>query len=162
MRVKNEYSFDKWGEQRETAQRRNLFKTTYRGTKQPDSVYYRDKLAPVDIKHALVDPTHSFSPSVQHRNHLSYDFKGDKAMNTAQIQRLRLETVNAVGKPIHRLPDVEKLIDPVNSFRTVFDERADVMDKFRKSNYMLNQRAVVGVAKAMNPVLRDSVETVLS
>ena len=94
-------------------------------------------------------------------------------MNTAQIQRLRLETVNAVGKPIHRLPDVEKLIDPVNSFRTVkhenerymrksFDERADVIDKFRKSNYMLNQRAVVGVAKAMNPVLRDSVETVLS
>ena len=36
------------------------------------------------------------------------------------------------------------------------------MDKFRKSNYMLNQRAIVGVAKAMNPVLRESVESVLS
>ena len=93
-------------------------------------------------------------------------------MTSTQIQSHRLETVSAVGKPIHRLPEVEKY-DPLNKFKNVkhenerymrksFDERGVVMDKFRKSNYMLNQRAVVGVAKAMNPVLRESVETVLS
>jgi hypothetical protein len=65
--------------------KRNIFETTYRGTKQPDTVYYRELLAPFNIKHALIDPSHTFYPGNRKRNLTTFDFKGEKQKRSAEI-----------------------------------------------------------------------------
>lgn len=62
---------------------KDMYRTTFRNTMQDDTPFYKDKLEPVNIKHALVDPSHTFNQPLYHKtrkniNLLSYDAKDGK------------------------------------------------------------------------------------
>jgi len=40
---------------------KDMFKSTFRQTLQEDTPFYRDKMQPFNVKHALVDPSHTFT-----------------------------------------------------------------------------------------------------
>jgi len=40
---------------------KDMFKSTFRQTLQEDTPFYRDKMQPFNVKHALVDPSHAFT-----------------------------------------------------------------------------------------------------
>lgn len=59
---------------------KDMFRTTFRNTMQDDTPFYRDKLEPYNVKHALVDPSHTFNLPLYNKarkNHnlLGYDLK---------------------------------------------------------------------------------------
>ena len=55
------YSFKPYGEPREKRQHSQIFDTTMRSTLQNDSPYYRGRMAPYNVKHSLVDPSHTMT-----------------------------------------------------------------------------------------------------
>lgn len=127
VQVKNLYSFDKWGNQREASPKRSIFDTTYRGTKQQDSVYYRENLVPYNVKHALVDPSHSYHPANKQRNYSQYDFKGRAQKSSEELNAERRTTVDYDGKHVVRLPESKDFYpgenyDPLSSFRATKGE----------------------------------------
>ena len=60
LEIKNRYSFHSFGEQKPCRPSQNVFESNTRNTLQFDSPYFRDKFEAVNVKHALVDPSHTF------------------------------------------------------------------------------------------------------
>ena len=59
--MKGRYSFDKYGKPKIARNAQDRTQTIFRNTLQMDTPYYRDsKRGPFNMKHALVDPTHTF------------------------------------------------------------------------------------------------------
>jgi len=87
-----------------------MHKTTFRNTLQKDTAHYRGYLSPANVKHALVDPSHTFTmPNYHHTRRpmdfMRYDLKGTKDNKTETLQYVRRETFDINGKMILRLPE---------------------------------------------------------
>ena len=73
---------------------------------QIDTPYFRDELAPYNVKHGLVDPSHTFmSPPKKRRNLQLIDMKGDKDRTCEQLQAYRRVTADYDAKAVMRLPE---------------------------------------------------------
>ena len=148
---------------------KDMFRTTFRNTMQGDTPFYRDKLEPYNVKHALVDPSHTFNQPLYHStrknlNLLGYDSKNGMDKTVRQIQHERRETVDFSGKNIMRLPERRDYIgeesDPVveyyrkrdankKFFRLRSEEKVD-LSQFGKTNYITSPSAVVGMTRHKN------------
>ena len=61
IEVKNLYSFKPFGDQRHQRSTSDMFNTTLRSTLQVDGPHFRGSKSPYNVKHALVDPSHTFT-----------------------------------------------------------------------------------------------------
>lgn len=102
-----------------------MFRTTFRNTMQEDCPYYKDKMAPFNVKHALVDPSHTFSHPLYHKtrkdlNLLGYDHKNGLDRTVRDLQYVRRETIDYNSSNILRLPERRDYIgedsDPVTEY----------------------------------------------
>jgi len=80
LAVKHLYSFKPFGGQKHQRSHSDMFNTTFRATMQKDSPYYRGRLGPYNIKHALVDPAHThihptYHPTRTKQDYGAYDWK---------------------------------------------------------------------------------------
>lgn len=87
-----------------------MHKTTFRNTLQKDTAHYRGYLSPANVKHALVDPSHTFTMPNNHHTRrpmdfMRYDLKGNKDNKTETLQYVRRETFDINGNMILRLPE---------------------------------------------------------
>ena len=60
LKIKGRYSFDPFGHPKVKRNHQDIFKSAFRQTMAEDTPYFKDKMEPYDVKHALVDPTHTF------------------------------------------------------------------------------------------------------
>ena len=109
-------------------------KTFYRGTMQSDTAYFKDDRGPANVKHALVDMSHTlYEKPLQcklrsdaeiraRKNYLRYDFKRAGAEKKSEnLQHERRVTYDFNGTAIVRLAEKRDLIgeekeDPVESY----------------------------------------------
>lgn len=119
---------------------KDMFRTTFRNTLQEDAPYYRSKIEPFNVKHALVDPSHTFNHPLHHKTRknidlLGYDLKygGDKTIR--QLQHLRRETIDYNSSNIVRLPERRDYVgedtDPVTEY---YRKRNDNRKFFRMNS----------------------------
>lgn len=74
VHIKHMYSFRPFGDQRRKRMHSDMWKTTFRSTLQDDTVHYRGRMGPFNIKHALVDPSHTFTQPANHKSKRDFDF----------------------------------------------------------------------------------------
>lgn len=166
LEIKKLPSFHTFGMPKNPRGGKDMYRTTFRNTMQDDTPFYRNKLEPFNVKHALVDPSHTFNQPLYHKtrkdtNLLGYDKKdgGDKTMR--HLQHTRRETVDYTSDNILRLPEKRDYIgeenDPVTEyyrkrdenkkfFRLRSEEKVD-LTQFGKTNYMTSPNPVVGVTR---------------
>ena len=143
-----------------------MFRTTFRNTMQEDCPYYKDKLQPFNVKHALVDPSHTFNHPLYHKTRkdldlLGYDQKLGADKTVRELQYVRRETIDYNSSNILRLPERRDYIgeetDPVTEYSKKRDanrkffkmrsqEKVD-LSQFGKTNYLTSPNTVVGVTK---------------
>lgn len=73
LAVKHLYSFQAFGDPKHIRGGKDMFRTTFRQTMQDDAPFYRDKLQPYNVKHGLVDPSHTFIKPVYHKDRKDMD-----------------------------------------------------------------------------------------
>lgn len=61
----------------------NMYKSTFRNTMQADTPFFRGHLSPFNVKHGMVDPSHThMNPADDHEhkdmNFTAYDWKHGK------------------------------------------------------------------------------------
>lgn len=103
-----------------------MFRTTLRSTMQEDTPHYRGALRPYNVKHALVDPSHTFIHPTYHKTRADmdftkYDWKAGKDTTSRGLQHIRRETFDFDGKMILRLPEKRDYLkeeeeNPVDSY----------------------------------------------
>lgn len=59
--MKHTYSFNAFGDPKHIRENQDMFKTTMRSTLASDTAYFRGKQAPYNVKHGIVDPSHTFT-----------------------------------------------------------------------------------------------------
>ena len=105
-----------------------MYRTTFRNTLQEDAPYYRSKIEPFNVKHALVDPSHTFNHPLYHKTRknldlLGYDLKYGADKTVRQLQHIRRETIDYVDDKILRLPEKRDYFgeenDPVTEYYRV-------------------------------------------
>lgn len=57
--MKSRYSFKPFGDMKIKRPAQDMNKTFYRGTMQTDTAYFKDDRGPANVKHALVDMSHT-------------------------------------------------------------------------------------------------------
>ena len=73
---------------------------------QQDSPYFRRNLAPANVKHALVDPSHMFKQSPTKRRSVDrYCLKGNREKSLMEMQSNSRETFDYDNKKIVQMPD---------------------------------------------------------
>ena len=124
--MKNQYSFHPFGNQRHQRSMSDMFKTTFRSTLQSDGPHYRGNLSPFNVKHALVDPSHTHIHPSYHKTRKEmdfgqYDWKKGKDKTSRNLQHFKRETFDIHGTMILRLPEERDYFgdssDPVSKFR---------------------------------------------
>lgn len=100
---------------------------------QTDSAYFKDNRGPVNVKHALVDMSHTMyekplqcklraaAETRARKNYLKYDFKRPGEKKSESLQHERRVTYDFNGTPIVRLAEKRDLVgeekeDPVESY----------------------------------------------
>lgn len=123
--VKHHYSFKPFGDQRHQRSNSNIYDTTFRSTLQTDSPHFRGQLSPYNVKHALVDPSHThvhppYHPTRKEMNFTAYDWKQGKDNTSRNLQHIKRETYDFNGKMILRLPEERDYFgegpDPISSY----------------------------------------------
>lgn len=174
LAIKHNYSFKAFGDPDLPRANKDIFRSTHRQTLQNDTPYYRELLAPFNVKHALVDPSHTFTQPKWHKmkrdkNLMAYDLKG-KQRDTREQQSYRRETIDFTSDNILRLPEQRDYWggpapDPVDTyykakqdnkkfFRMKSEEKID-LGQFGKSNYLVAKKPGVGLASFKNYVCRE-------
>lgn len=169
LEIKKLHSFHQFGMPKNPRGGKDIFRTTFRNTMQEDTPYYRNKLEPFNVKHALVDPSHTFNYPLNHKSRkdvdlLGYDLKYGADKTVRQLQHERRETIDYNSSNIVRLPERRDYIgeeqDPVAEyykkrnenrkfFRLRSEEKVD-LNQFGKTNYMVSPSPVVGITKQKN------------
>lgn len=103
------YSFKPFGDQKYEKKIQDLFNSSFRSTMQWDTPHYRDgRVNPANIKHALVDPSHTFTYMPNHKTRRMMDFMSythkARDKSSEQLDREKLETFDFRGTLIRRLP----------------------------------------------------------
>lgn len=155
-----------------------MFKTTFRSTLQADGPHYRGNMSPFNVKHALVDPSHTFTQPASHKTRkdmdfTNYDWKKGQDRTCRNLQHVKRETFDIHGNMILRLTENRDYFgeesDPVTEFhqtmRTNQDsfkkspaERID-SSKFGKQNYLTAPKNAVGVASHKVYYTKDQYNT---
>jgi hypothetical protein len=86
LEVKHMYSFNAFGEPKHPRATKDIHRTTMRQTLQDDGPWYRNEKiaqAPFNVKHGLVDPSHTYTHPIWHKSKkakdlMAYDYKGQK------------------------------------------------------------------------------------
>jgi hypothetical protein len=127
-------------------------------------------MEPYNVKHALIDPSHTFTHPLYHHTRRDfdlwgYDKKNGKDRGIKELQHVRRETFDFNGKMIYRLPERRDLErgyseDPVHDYHTTkrnnseFFKSADRskvdVSRFNNGNYLTSPIAPVGIAKQKN------------
>jgi hypothetical protein len=80
-----------------------------RNTLAHDTPYYKGRTAPFDVKHGLVDPSHTMTMPTTHRTRRTMDFmdysRKKKDWTSRERQHLTRETANYTGDTYLRLPE---------------------------------------------------------
>lgn len=83
--------------------------TTMRSTLAGDSPYYRGRIAPFNVKHGLVDPSHTMTMPANHKTRRTMDFmdysRKKNDWTSRERQHLTRETANFTGATYLRLPE---------------------------------------------------------
>jgi coenzyme F420-reducing hydrogenase alpha subunit len=164
--MKKIYSFDKYGRPAKERAQSDLFRTTMRSTLQTDTPYYQEVLAPYDVKHAIVDPSHTFISAEQNRLRKLKDFSGRSflkvgEMSSKEIQSVGRQTQDFRGNTIYRLPHTMQEFakynaDPVETyiktrkankefFEQAKEQQLDVTN-FAKPSYLARPEKIQGMA----------------
>jgi len=61
LEIKKLPSFHPFGIPKNPRGGKDMYRTTFRNTLQADTPYYRDKMQPFNVKHGIIDPSHTFS-----------------------------------------------------------------------------------------------------
>jgi len=144
--------------------------TTFRNTMAKDTVHYRGYLAPANVKHGIIDPSHTFTMPPYHHTRrkmdfMNYDKKGKRDNKSETLQYVTRETHDFNGTMILRLPEERDFVlgwekDPVDKF---LDQKKDNQEYFKKSaeerldlsqfgrnNYLTAPKNHVGVASHLS------------
>lgn len=110
LEIKKLPSFHQFGMPKNPRGGKDMYRTTFRNTLQEDAPYYRSKIEPFNIKHALVDPSHTFNHPLYHKTRkdldlLGYDLKYGQDKTVRQLQHIRRETIDYNSTNIVRLPE---------------------------------------------------------
>lgn len=146
-----------------------MYRTTFRNTLQSDTPYYRDKMQPFNVKHGIIDPSHTFSQPLYHKSKktmdlMAYDWKHGQDKDVRRLQHERRETVDYSDSKVLRLPESRDYYgspsDPVTDYykirnhnRMIMRQKsADKIDltQFGKTNYLTSPTHGVGVTKQKN------------
>lgn len=80
-----------------------------RSTLAYDSPYYRGRVAPFNVKHGLVDPSHTMMHTSEHHTRRNMDFMGYNKKtgepDSRYLQHVRRETPHFTGSTLIRLPE---------------------------------------------------------
>ena len=147
---------------------------------QKDTPYFRDKLSPFNVKHALVDPSHTFTMLPHHTTRkdidmLAYDPKLGKDKTSRELQSIRRTTYDIYGKVVLRLPEHRDYwgeSDPVEDYFAIKDvnkqffkmkseEKID-LTKFNRDNYLVAPNSSVGIPKFKSYLREKSNPNILS
>ena len=101
---------------------------------QTDTPFFRGHLAPFNVKHGLVDPSHTHVNPADGHEHKdmdfsNYDWKRGRDKESKNLQYIRRETFDIHGNMILRLPEKRDFFnntegDPVkNYYRTQRDNK---------------------------------------
>jgi hypothetical protein len=90
LEVKHIYSFSPFGDPKHIRGNKDMFKSTFRNTLQEDTPFFRDKMEPYNVKHGLVDPSHTFTYPLNHKtkkekNYLAYDLKNGNDKSSTEL-----------------------------------------------------------------------------
>jgi len=175
VQVKQLYSFKPFGDQHRPRNHAQIFDTTFRSTMQSDSPFFRGDTKPFNVKHALVDPSHTF----KHVPKKSFDFntvchKNGKDKTSATLQKERRNTQHFDGAHIIRLPDSRdrkmqrkstEVSSPVDEFRQTVESNSKFfgrrnqqkidLKKFTCENYLTAPRRSIGVPNHFSYFLTD-------
>ena len=106
---KHLYSFKGYGAPREKRLQSTIHETTMRSTLAGDSPYYRGRVAPFNVKHALVDPAHTMVMPASHKTRRTMDFmdysRKKQDWTSRERQHKTRETANFNGDTYLRLPE---------------------------------------------------------
>lgn len=104
-----------------------MYKSTFRNTMQADTPHFRGHLSPLNVKHGMIDASHTLMNPADDKEHkdmdfTAYDWKSGRDRSCREIQRTRRETFNIHGTMILRLPERRDYIkgeevDPVTNYR---------------------------------------------
>ena len=113
--------------------------TTMRSTLAVDSPYYRGKLSAFNVKHGLVDPSHTMIMPPSHKTRKTMDYmdytKKSKDWTSRERQHLTRETPNFNGKTYIRLHEQRDHAGEIQkSPLDTYIETKDFNDKFFKLN----------------------------
>lgn len=120
--LKQRYSFHRYGHQRPMRHSQQINKSVFRNTMQMDTPYYRDHQEAVNIKHALVDPSHTFVANRPSTKDFTLITKKQNELNSKELQRIRRVTYDPKGQPIIRLNDISShnhTVDPLSDYKNV-------------------------------------------
>ena len=141
-----------------------------RSTMQEDSPFYKGILAPYNVKHALLDPSHTFVHPPYHKTRAKmdfgiYDHKKTRDQSCEKLQHIRRETFDIHGNNILRLPEQRDMFieDEVSPLKTYYDKKSDNekffktesknkinLNEFGKGNYLVAPKSSVGVPAFKN------------
>ena len=80
-----------------------------RSTLAHDTPYYKGRVAPFDVKHGLVDPSHTMTMPTTHRTRRTMDFmdysRKKNDWTSRERQYITRETANYTGDTYLRLPE---------------------------------------------------------
>lgn len=117
-----------------------------------DTPYYRQRAEPANVKHALIDPSHTFYPTSnfkKRRNLRVYSHKKNEP-NVVQLTARRRVTYNIDGKPIIRLnderEDKETFTDftPVDEYRVTLQTNQRFFEKINNTQSLKDKLKFVG------------------
>ena len=107
--MKHTYSFKAYGDPKHQRNNQDVFNTTQRSTLATDTAYFRGRVAPYNVKHALVDPSHTFTMPNSHETKKELDYMGytkkARDMSARQWQHKKRETYDYNGTMVLRLPE---------------------------------------------------------
>ena len=76
IEIKKLASFHQFGMPKNPRGGKDMYRTTFRNTLQEDGPYYRSKIEPFNVKHAMVDPSHTFNHPLHHKTRKNIDLLG--------------------------------------------------------------------------------------
>lgn len=165
--MKARYSFDPFGKPKVARAAVKATATVFRETLQTDTPYYRDRVGEAQsLKHALVDPSHTFLdprvPKLRPRYNVT-TLKGDKEKDSKKLQHERRVTYDFRGTPVLRLAEerdrsggIEETVAPLENYRRTkeankvfFDEmaRAGSLEERMRVSHKYHSRGGAWAAK---------------
>lgn len=164
--LKQRYSFHKFGHQRPMRHSQQIHNSVFRNSMQLDTPYFRDVLEAFNVKHALVDPSHTFVANRPSTKDFKIYTKKKHELTSKELQQTRRVTYDPKGQPIIRLNDISShsnTLDPLSEYNHVkssndhffrqISKAKNTSDKIKMSSTLTGQPFRISRADGSKQVL---------